>query len=470
MQPDKRSIQPIRSRLYHLEPIGVGTSQVESLTGYLTRLADAHRVPIYQVARHEIAPLLPGAWSSSDCAQLSVLLGKDAARLNGTRMTAGNWVSALEMLTLRTDLGALTLRAWGGVLPTRGLLRPTLAWCSACYAEWRALKRPVHQPLLWGLAVVTMCPDHRRQLSERCPRPDCGRPQPLLTSSFPAGHCAYCGEFLGDCVEYDVSRDDGVAGIIDDVTLAWQTWVATATAPLLVAAAMRTTAARREDVKATLARLLDPFAENPRPFSRAVGIDRTNVASWLKGDTIPSLPKLLRLCHVLEITPLQLLTDRGVPQTDVAAGSSASEPAPTTRRQPTRSRVSFDAEAARPRVLAAVESTDTPPTSVSRLARHLEISRGTLARDFPTECATLVARYHAARRTRRGEGQNRLIEEIRHAVQDLHGQGHYPSTTKVAAALANPHEFRRDFARAAWRDALRELRPELGQGQAHGND
>jgi hypothetical protein len=35
---------PPRSRLYHLSPIGVGTSEVESLTGYLVRLAAAHSV------------------------------------------------------------------------------------------------------------------------------------------------------------------------------------------------------------------------------------------------------------------------------------------------------------------------------------------------------------------------------------------------------------------------------------------
>jgi hypothetical protein len=33
---------PPRSTLYPLKPIGVGTSLVESLTSYITRLAEAH--------------------------------------------------------------------------------------------------------------------------------------------------------------------------------------------------------------------------------------------------------------------------------------------------------------------------------------------------------------------------------------------------------------------------------------------
>lgn len=31
---------PPRSRLYHLEPVGVGTPYVESLTGYMARLGE----------------------------------------------------------------------------------------------------------------------------------------------------------------------------------------------------------------------------------------------------------------------------------------------------------------------------------------------------------------------------------------------------------------------------------------------
>jgi hypothetical protein len=35
---------PSHSRLYRLEPIGIGTPYVESLTGYIARLAEMHCV------------------------------------------------------------------------------------------------------------------------------------------------------------------------------------------------------------------------------------------------------------------------------------------------------------------------------------------------------------------------------------------------------------------------------------------
>ena len=37
---------PERSRLYSLSPVGIGTPQVESLSGYIARLAEAHVLSI----------------------------------------------------------------------------------------------------------------------------------------------------------------------------------------------------------------------------------------------------------------------------------------------------------------------------------------------------------------------------------------------------------------------------------------
>jgi len=44
---------PERSRLYSLCPIGMGTSQVESLTGYVSRLAEAHVLTVGNLVGRE---------------------------------------------------------------------------------------------------------------------------------------------------------------------------------------------------------------------------------------------------------------------------------------------------------------------------------------------------------------------------------------------------------------------------------
>jgi len=46
------------SRLYALEPLGVDTSHVESLTSYMARLAAAHSVSLRTLVIQELLPLL----------------------------------------------------------------------------------------------------------------------------------------------------------------------------------------------------------------------------------------------------------------------------------------------------------------------------------------------------------------------------------------------------------------------------
>jgi len=46
---------PPRSRLYSLKPMGIGTPFVESLTGYVSRLADAHAVSVGNLVGRELS-------------------------------------------------------------------------------------------------------------------------------------------------------------------------------------------------------------------------------------------------------------------------------------------------------------------------------------------------------------------------------------------------------------------------------
>jgi hypothetical protein len=48
---------PARSRLFHIEPFGVGTPKVESLTSYVARVSEAHSVTSCMLLRRESIPL-----------------------------------------------------------------------------------------------------------------------------------------------------------------------------------------------------------------------------------------------------------------------------------------------------------------------------------------------------------------------------------------------------------------------------
>lgn len=54
---DDDTLLPTRSELYHMQPAGLGTSFIESLTSYIARLADSHC-------------LTTGAWSFRNASRL----------------------------------------------------------------------------------------------------------------------------------------------------------------------------------------------------------------------------------------------------------------------------------------------------------------------------------------------------------------------------------------------------------------
>src|SRR5262249_59893394 len=98
-----REIPPPHSRLYSLEPIGIGTPEVESLSSYLNRLAQAHCVTVTMLIAHELLPLVgtPAPARARRAAPpsrgglrgLGQLL---ARRIYGLGRTATAWVHGLE--------------------------------------------------------------------------------------------------------------------------------------------------------------------------------------------------------------------------------------------------------------------------------------------------------------------------------------------------------------------------------------
>jgi len=119
---------PERSVLFSLEPVGVGTPWVESLTSYIARLASAHAVFPGVFMNKLLEPLVPGRHSHL----LHISQGTKTNLLNATGLRATFAVEFLESLTMRSDLRHLTLLVWSEILCLRGLVRLTKAWCQEC--------------------------------------------------------------------------------------------------------------------------------------------------------------------------------------------------------------------------------------------------------------------------------------------------------------------------------------------------
>jgi hypothetical protein len=114
-------ILPQTNLLYRLTPFGLGTAYVESLTSYLTRLAEAHVVSVWRFILHVLSPVRPGRIPRSDT--------RYAYPVNGLGKDSEIILRALEAATHRSDLHLLTLSALEGIISHPNTFRTTEAWC-----------------------------------------------------------------------------------------------------------------------------------------------------------------------------------------------------------------------------------------------------------------------------------------------------------------------------------------------------
>lgn len=187
---------PPRSTLYSLVPLGVGTPGIESLTSYVNRLAQVYHVgPRVLVAQHILPHLSEAYYVQAAPGSLGGFGRTRSMVINGAGPVALDWAEALSQLTMRSDLRQLTLHQWAAGLPNWGLLHSAPKFCPGCYHQWRELKRPLYQPLLWTLQAVRMCLHHHCWLRERCP--SCQKLQSALAAKGSPGYCSQCGAWLG---------------------------------------------------------------------------------------------------------------------------------------------------------------------------------------------------------------------------------------------------------------------------------
>lgn len=179
---------PRRSHLYALSPAGLATDAIESLTSYLTRLAEAHRVSVRTLLDEKILLLLKPPRTFKYEIQSS------QSWLAATPEVA-KAVECIRRLTLQQDLQNLTLLPWQHQLSTSFVFHNVQPFCPACFEEARNTDAAVYEPLLWALEAVKVCLRHRRYLHFWCTY--CGRKQPFLKLDARPEHCAHCGSWLG---------------------------------------------------------------------------------------------------------------------------------------------------------------------------------------------------------------------------------------------------------------------------------
>ncbi len=265
----ERPAIPLRSRLYSLRPVGLGTLAVESLTSYLMRLADAHCVTPIKLIEAEFVPVL-GKQTRTVIGRFST----ETHNLNGTSVWAGLTITALEHLTLRDDVRFLSMYPWRYGLARHRLVRHHLAWCPACYQEWRQSGQVVYNPLVWALDVVRICPRHRQALQQCCPHADCRKRLPHFSCKGKLGHCPYCKRWLG--------IESPADGIPDESELHWQAWLTARLGEMFAAVPHSFTPPQQLTVGRNIeARVEAAAPKSVREVAREVGLSPSALVHWM---------------------------------------------------------------------------------------------------------------------------------------------------------------------------------------------
>jgi hypothetical protein len=302
-----------RSYLYHLQPIAVGSAYVESLTGYIARLAEAHSAATGALLALELRPRVspaPGvAAREREKLQNSSFI-YDAHILNGLGESPRLWVRVLEALTSQDSLHTLTMLNWGQIISNCDLIRRVRAWCPHCYDSWRSTNRPIYEPLLWAICAVTVCAIHGRPLERCCPH--CKRESPLLTSKARPGYCYRCRGWLGVPVHPESAEYAGTAELHS----------ANAVGELLARGSAIQSAPCSAHFKENLMCCIRHLAGgNQSAFSRATGMSLDALTHWLAPNTTFRLRPFLRMCSELGIKPARILTERIPPDDREWAGA-----------------------------------------------------------------------------------------------------------------------------------------------------
>lgn len=442
---------PPHSRLYRLEPIGLGRPMVESLTSFVTRLAEEHSVYPHVLVTDEILPLLNRPYLYQNGKPRYDHYSKvwtESPVLNGVTPSTRDWIRALEQLTLRNDLRFLTMFTFRDILPPRKLLRRTRAWCSICYEEWRNGDQKVYDPLLWTLEIVTTCPRHHRRLQLCCPYCHCTLP-PLSPRAFP-GYCTQCHRWLGQ-----QCQEEGENIVVPgDQDWTWQQWVGNAMGEMLASAPSLSTPPSKEQITAIITAYVDNVAEGNRSvLAHLLQKNHRSVGEWMDGLSLPTLENLARMCFYFGVAPLCVFTGDAVEAVSRQRNISREDIFSERQTKPPRK---FDIGRLRQQLEAVLRHED-PPLSMRQVAKRLGYDHSHLYSQLPELCSAISARYLAYRQAQGEQRRQKLCEEVRQAVRTLHQQGHYPSDRLVRTLLRSPRSLQEPVAYATWKETLKEL-------------
>jgi len=290
-----------RSRLYHLDLMGINSACIESLSSFLVRLAKAYNLPVQVLIGKIIQPVI----FQQNPEMALTLLDMPMDFINGTDDWVIKLARVMEGLTGHDNLSALSLHGWGKFLPNESLLHPTRHWCPLCFAEWKRNDKPVYDPLIWYFKDVNFCLRHHVQLVAFCPY--CHSHQFILEKNSRNGYCSKCFRWLG---QRDYQSPPIEPEMLDQ--LEWYAETIGETIRQLTGASILPSKESICNSIRFIAETISPYQD----FSRIAGMPQYEILYWLRGIYQPDFTGLLNISYCFKV-PLPKLLFNTVSEQDI---------------------------------------------------------------------------------------------------------------------------------------------------------
>jgi hypothetical protein len=386
-----------RSWAYHLKPIGVGHSYAESLTSYFARLAKEHRVTPRILFNHREVDI-DEKNNRHICSLVETSAVKATAQINGSGLTAENWVAMVEGLTLQKRLRFLTFLTWKPVF-NKSMCRPERAWCPSCLENMRLANTLVYEQLCWTHRNVKVCSTHQIRLETKCPH--CQASSWVLFGSFRPGICRSCNRWLG----HHSNRTGSIFEELDSDEAGYEMFSAKQIGELIRVAPRLSFVPDPEVPKESISKCAEKFFDgNLCSFVRFFGLGKSFAYSlWNGKRRVTSLELLLKIGFRTGVNLLDLLTKE-----DSLDGFN---PLSTSTLLSKRLSPRLKRENVLKVLFDAVE--ETPPPSLNELAQRLGYSCAQILRRINAQvCDQIVANFNqSARGKMKGKFSTARIQE-----------------------------------------------------------
>lgn len=399
---------PVGTRLYGMQPLGLGTARRESLRGYLIRLSVEHCIRPRDLVSRVLGEIDP------DIAQWNYARfhAVHALTVDGPGTYARTLVAALEAATGQRGLGAHALLPWGSLLAPNG--QPLLArrprWCPDCLAESIGRDGVPYWQLRWSVALAEHCPDHGCLLCDRCG--NCGHPQPGVPRRPNLGRCDHCG--------FSLARKEMGSRAVGEDELQKERVIND-----LIAVQDRLSGDPRERLVSWINDAAEAVGDGGRAgLCRAAGFQPRALNKFVQGHDCLSMTSFVRLC-----------LGTGCNIKAVFANDRGGGYAPPSSLMQGRRRQQHGAEQRLHAGLTLREAAEAnyPPT-LTLVAARAGVSRGYLQYWFPEQVRILTDKRRQVQKQRRADRLRRHLALLERTVGSMLSSGEFPGRKLIERA------------------------------------